>query len=191
MKNEKPKRVVWLDSVRGLAILIVLAVHIIQAVPKYHDAVSGCGKIGVWLLFLLTGFFTFRPYLVYDEKNKSTEKKSNKKEEATVRKKYIWDALKFYVKRIMRIYPAFCVVLIISVLIGYLDVPEAVKNFLMVEGRGHFWTLPVEMKFYLVTPLMGFLLSGIKKKEHSGIFLSLLAVLFSCCFKLLLFFIIK
>lgn len=181
MEKEKPKRMVWLDSVRGFAILIVLTVHIIQAVPKYHDAVSGCGKIGVWLLFLLTGFFTFRPYLGLDEKKTGTENISSTPE-SRVGKKHIYSALRFYLKRIVRIYPAFTVVLILSVFIGYMDVPEAVKNFLMLEGKGHFWTLPVEMKFYLLTPPMGLLLSGIKKKEYRAIFLVLTALMFSFLF---------
>ena len=180
MDNGMPKRMIWLDSVRGLAILIVLAVHIIQAVPKYHDAVSGCGKMGVWLLFLLTGFFTFRPYLIDNKKN--TDINSVNPEDKTFVKQYVMASLRFYLKRIIRIYPAFSVVLVLSVLIGYLGVPEAVKNFLLLEGTGHFWTLPVELKFYLVTPLFGFVFSVFKKREYRISLLVFTAVMFSFLF---------
>ncbi|ETP72206.1 putative acyltransferase [Lachnospiraceae bacterium JC7] len=182
MDNRKPKRMVWLDSVRGLAILIVLTVHIIQAVPKYHDAVSGCGKIGVWLLFLLTGFFTFRPYLIYDEKEKSRDIKNFMSESSSGIKQYVITSFRFYLKRMIRIYPAFFVVLVLSVVIGYLGVAEAVKNFLLVEGTGHFWTLPVEMKFYLITPVFGLVFQVIRKKEYRGLLLVVTALLFSGLF---------
>ncbi|MBP3240610.1 MAG: acyltransferase [Oribacterium sp.] len=181
MKKTKPKRMVWLDSVRGLAILIVLTVHIIQAVPRYHDAVSGCGKIGVWLLFLLTGFFTFRPYLK-DEKKTDTDMERRKPGLSPGLKQKVLLYLGFYLKRIIRIYPAFTVVLAVSVFIGYLDVPEALKNFFLVEGRGHFWTLPVEMKFYLVTPLIAVAFSVLKKKEYRVLMLLFLVLMCSFIF---------
>ncbi len=178
MENRKPKRRVWLDSVRGLAILIVLTVHIIQAVPGYHDSVSGCGKIGVWLLFLLTGFFTLRPYMIKGEE----DTKRLKAESLAGMRQYVCSSLKFYLKRIIRIYPAFSVVLVLSVFIGYIDVPEALKNFLLVEGKGHFWTLPVEMKFYLMTPVIGTAFSVLKKKKQRGILLVLSCLVFSFLF---------
>lgn len=179
MEKIKPMRMVWLDSVRGLAILIVLTVHIIQAVPKYHDTVSGCGKIGVWLLFLLTGFFTFRPYLT-DEKKTDTEGPEPELSQRIKRK--VLSSLGFYLKRIIRIYPAFTVVLAVCVFIGYLDVPGALKNFLLVEGTGHFWTLPVEMKFYLVTPLIAAAFSVLKKKEQRVVMLVFSALVCSFIF---------
>lgn len=182
MEKGKPKRLIWLDSIRGLAIIIVLTVHIIQAVPGYHDSVSGCGKIGVWLLFLMTGFFTFRPYLINDEKNIGSDDKSIKPESALGVKQYIPAVIGFYIRRIIRIYPAFTVVLILSVFIGYLDVPAAMKNFLLVEGTGHFWTLPVEMKFYLVTPVFGIAFTVLRKKEYRGLLLVFTALMFTVLF---------
>ena len=182
MENGRPGRLIWLDSVRGLAILIVLTVHIIQAVPKYHDAVSGCGKMGVWLLFLLTGFFTFRSYLAAGRKKENKDIAGADRKNSSLIKQFAVTSLRFYLKRIIRIYPAFSAVLAVSVFIGYLDWPEAVKNFLLLEGTGHFWTLPVELKFYLLIPVFGLVFTVLKRNEYRMIFLAGTAILFSVLF---------
>ncbi|SFG34265.1 acyltransferase family protein [Oribacterium sp. WCC10] len=189
MEKKQGEREIWLDAVRGFAILIVLTVHIIQAVPEFHDSVSGCGKIGVWLLFLLTGLFTLRPYLSLDNNGIRqrhrylTEDKDSFKRNESCNGKCFWlSTFRFYLKRIVRIYPAFLAVLVVSVFTGYIDVPDAVRNFLLIKGTGHFWTLPVEMKFYFVAPFIGFLLMKLPGDSWRGTMLITVALVFSVVF---------
>lgn len=127
-----------MDSLRGIACLIVLIAHILASIPSVGVRVSGCGKIGVWLLFILSGFWSFYPYC----KNNSGFETGN--------------ILAFYVKRIFRIYPSYIIVLSFCVLLGYpdMDFHMLIKHILLLQGIGHFWTIPVEMKFYLIVPLI-------------------------------------
>ena len=46
----------YLTSIRGLACLMVVIAHIISVIPGVGKNVSGCGKIGVWLFFILSAF---------------------------------------------------------------------------------------------------------------------------------------
>src|SRR4051812_13974090 len=45
------------DGLRGLACLSVIVVHSIMfAVPTAYPYIAGCGKLGVWLFFLLSAY---------------------------------------------------------------------------------------------------------------------------------------
>lgn len=140
--NEREK---YLDALRGIACLIVLLAHILSTIPSVGIRVSGCGKIGVWLFFVLSGFFVYYPWV-----------KNNKK--------FNWkDAFSFYIKRFFRIYPVYLVVLLVCIFLKYVTTIDALKHLLLLQGYGHFWAIPVEVKFYLIIPVVLIIFTRIKK----------------------------
>lgn len=169
-----------LDGVRGLAILLVLCVHLQQtgAVPqRYHllNTVMHAGWCGVDLFFVLSGFLITLGLL-----------------ESKGAVNYF---SAFYMRRVLRIFPLYYLVLLLAVLasvllggyeprgeiflgsLGHVDgplFPSAlgwvshvfyVQNWWMPLAEphsrnvlGHFWSLGVEEQFYLAWPLCVYLL---------------------------------
>lgn len=162
-KNIELQREKWLDSIRGIACLIVLFAHIFSTVPTVGVLVSGCGKIGVWLFFILSGFWMYYPYCVQQKTFDMN------------------DTLAFYIKRIFRIYPMYMVVLTVCIFLGYIDKMQFVKHLLLLQGWGHFWAIPVEMKFYLIAPVILFVFTRIKAK-HSVILSAVMAIILAVRF---------
>ena len=68
-------------------------------------------------------------------------------------------------KRIFRIYPSYIAALLIALPAGFLTSFGAlVKHVLLLEGTGHFWTLPVEIKFYFALPALVWLLTHLRRR---------------------------
>lgn len=147
----------WLTSVRGFACLIVLFAHILSSCKWIGINVSGCGKIGVYLFFVLSAFLLVLPFFKGKEVN-------------------IKEIGKFYIKRFFRIYPCYIITIIIVYLIGnFSNFSGLIKHFLLLEGKNHFWTVPVEMKFYICLPLLLIIMNIIKNKKLFIVFLILLS----------------
>lgn len=85
--------------------------------------------------------------------------------------------LAFYTNRIFRIYPAYIIALGVCVLLGYMNFHEMVKHMLLLNGRGHFWTIPVEMKFYIFVPILLYLLSRLSKKYKISVLAMLIIII--------------
>ncbi|WP_202333001.1 acyltransferase family protein [Mesorhizobium sp. L-8-3] len=135
-----------LDSVRALAVLLVLYAHF--AVPG-----SNLGHLGVRLFFVLSGFLITRILL-----------QARGGPDFDLR-----HALKFfYARRVLRIFPAYFAML---AFVGAIDLEQArdglawqalfLSNFwYAVRGEWmpwvlvHSWTLSIEEQFYLVWPLI-------------------------------------
>lgn len=132
MKREK---ILWIDSFRGIACMIVVAAHIISTHPVFGKYANGCGKTGVWCFMVLSA------YLLY----------TSGCDEA---KTFGWHELKkFYIKRVLRIYPTYFIALICSYLMGFFSTAdEILYHLLAVQGKSHFWYMPVIIKFYLIMP---------------------------------------
>lgn len=166
------KHIKSIDGLRAIAILLVLFYHCtpdrnphlgIESIPL---KIAALGWSGVDLFFVLSGFLITRILLTYKEKN--TPYKS------------------FFTNRLLRIVPAYyCALIIIFIVIPLVSTREItdalliarhflyISNFYYVgdiyDGRiiiGHFWTLAVEMQFYLVFP---FLIFFLKKYVHQTI----------------------
>ncbi len=146
-----------LDTLRALAILIVMLYHLnIQGLlPASLGPLARIGWIGVDLFFVLSGFLIgsqlFKPYLIGEQPSLG----------------------KFYKRRAFRILPAFFVVLLLYVLVPlWREAPGPYAgwqyasftwNLLLLgypENRAfsHVWSLCVEEHFYLVFPLLLLLL---------------------------------
>lgn len=155
-KNRENENTKYLTAIRGFACLIVIVAHILAGIPFTGRYVSGCGKIGVWLFFILSAFLLTRQWMA--------------KEKMTSR-----DVIQFYVKRFFRIFPCYFVTLFIAFAIGHVkSLSSLVKHLFLLEGIGHFWTIPVEFVFYLIVPLLAFVLLKIKEEKKSVIFLLIL-----------------
>ncbi|MBE3558567.1 MAG: acyltransferase [Ktedonobacteraceae bacterium] len=152
-----------LDGVRAIACLVVVSVHISmittqdislwspQAFPPLFTALAFMGDTGVTLFFVLSGFLLFLPYaraLLFDERH--------------------WPAMRrFYLRRALRILPAYYVSLCLLVLLyrpEYLSLDHLRQWFFFLtlfmdsssttfkQISGPFWTLAVEWQFYLLLP---------------------------------------
>jgi len=143
------------DGIRGIAILGVLLFHIWPEYFKY-------GYLGVDLFFVLSGYLITNIIYSKCENNSFSFKE-------------------FYRNRIRRIFPAVIIVLVVTLILGYVfllpleykDLGHHVKssayfyeNFRLLKEVGywdkaaqlkpllHFWSLSVEEQFYIVWPLL-------------------------------------
>lgn len=149
----------YLTSIRGLACLMVVIAHILANIPSIGINVSGCGKIGVWLFFILSAFLLTGQWIKID---KFTGK----------------SVIQFYIKRFFRIFPCYIVTLIIAFGIGYIDkISIVIKHIFLLDGVGHFWIIPVEFIFYLFVPIIAFIIYKINNKKKSIIFLIILGII--------------
>ncbi len=133
------KKIEIFSSFRGIACLIVLCAHIIASSPYIGKYASGCGKIGVWCFMIMSGFLSIYPYINgarnYNDYN-------------------IKSIGKYYLKKIITLYPAFIIGLLLGMYTGLVpNLKVAVKHLLCMESIGHFWYMPVIIKFYILFPV--------------------------------------
>lgn len=138
-----------LDGLRGLAVLIVIASHLsllgFGLVPGLP--VGGIGKSGVYLFFVLSAFLLTRLLL--------------ERTPAQFADARLW--LAYALRRILRIWPLYLVVLAASWGVTragvawwpyQLDTGAALRHLALREGESVLWSIPVEFKFYLWLPLV-------------------------------------
>ncbi|ROQ39609.1 peptidoglycan/LPS O-acetylase OafA/YrhL [Frondihabitans sp. PhB188] len=166
--TRSPARILPLDGLRTLAILAVVLYHL--HVPGF----SG-GFVGVNVFFVLSGFLITS--LLLDEHRKS----------ATI------NLGRFWVRRILRLYPTLLVVVVVGVSLwflvgdyGYSDVGAASGALIALTYTGNFmrafghvsqgvfapgWSLAMEEQFYLVWPpiLLLMLSRGIRRRTVAWI----------------------
>jgi peptidoglycan/LPS O-acetylase OafA/YrhL len=151
----------YLHGVRGLAVAIVLAGHCSNAglhlVPGLD--LRATAKAGVWLFFILSAYL-LTPKLIVGFESRPIL--------AVVRH--------FALRRIFRILPLYYAVLIGLAVIGTMGMGELFRHIVLVAGREHFWTIPVEMAFYAVLPLAAFALANLNPQVRPWIGALLFAV---------------
>jgi peptidoglycan/LPS O-acetylase OafA/YrhL len=168
---EKDKeRVYGLDHLRALAIVLVFFYHYHSRIfghPQWLNDYAKFGWTGVDLFFVLSG------YLI------SSHLFQQLKKEHTI------SIGTFYLKRVLRILPAFLLVLIIYICFPVFHEREALlpawryltftQNFdLDIKGFGtfsHAWSLCVEEHFYLLFPLLLLLLLKTRSLRRSYLLL--------------------
>jgi len=156
------ERVAALDGVRGLAVLTVvihnsawIAGESRHFVLKIFNAATATGWIGVQLFFVLSGFLITG--ILLDSKGKPTYFRS------------------FYIRRILRIFPLYYVVVALTILVAprlswspawaaavreghpwayWLYVQNWVTSSHGIDALSHTWSLAVEEQFYLLWPVI-------------------------------------
>jgi len=168
-------RIPALDSLRGIAVLLVLLSHAsicnMNILPGLD--LSYTGKYGVYLFFVLSAYLLDKQIIVavFERKDKFFQS--------------------YLVKRFMRIYPLYIISLIImyiinSVTSGYraieiVDFNDIIKHIFLLESKSIYWSIPVEFLYYLVSPFLVLIIKLIYSltKNHSFVFL-FLGTLISC-----------
>jgi exopolysaccharide production protein ExoZ len=154
--QQQRTRLDFLDALRGLAILGVLAVHtgtFVQNLPPVLVSMTGFGAIGVQLFFMLSSL--------------------------TLLSIYSWASFSlvdFYLRRFFRIAPAFYLAgvfyasvwwglehvpmrsVIVTLSFAQIWFPDTVES--LVPGG---WSISVEAAFYIVFPLVLFFLTSLKR----------------------------
>lgn len=144
-----PTRIPSLDALRGVAILMVVFGHLVPARIALGDAsyhVTSLGRGGVMLFFLLSGYLVFR----------NIERQ---------------DTATFISRRMFKIFPAYWVnvvlIAVFSFLLGKEVIPADIvlSNLFMVQDvfrkesmSGVYWTLLIEVKFYVFLAVQHLLL---------------------------------
>ncbi|CNL16418.1 TPA: acyltransferase family protein [Yersinia enterocolitica] len=168
-----------IDGLRGLAVLAVLLFHA-------GFGVSG-GFIGVDVFFVISGFLITGILVNSIEKNR-------------------FNVIEFYKRRIVRLYPALCITLLLTLFVGFLifDTQQltylaksavwaaaSASNIYFSKGSGYFslgtdlkpllhtWSLGVEQQFYLIWPLVIFW--GIRKGKNALIKALVVITIVSLC----------
>jgi len=145
-----------LDSLRALAVLAVLYSHFYEhrIGPFFAgNRVIGAGGYGVDLFYVLSGFLITGILLI-------------SKDEIDQGHKSVASCAKtFFIRRILRIFPIYYLILLIAFILAIRPVRETIlwhffylSNFYIaqqgrwVDAVGHLWSLSVEEQFYLLWP---------------------------------------
>lgn len=147
------------DGIRGIAVLIVLVMHgISMFYPRTMPYLSGTGKVGVWLFFVLSAFL-----LTYKFINKGFTPT---------------EIVSYLIGRVLRILPIFIITVYIYCYAGFYPI-EKVNDIIFFDiSFYHMWTIPVEFKFYFILPMLAFILIYLNNRIGllSAIAISLLMI---------------
>ena len=148
------KRIPSLDGLRGIAIGLVLLSHLAGArhFVSFDTMlrVGDVGNLGVRLFFVISGFLITRLLLSEIARTQRISLKA------------------FYIRRVLRIFPAFYVFIIAATLLAGLGLATVSRSDLLYAvtytmnyhathmenfSLRHLWSLAVEEQFYLIWPL--------------------------------------
>jgi peptidoglycan/LPS O-acetylase OafA/YrhL len=170
-----------LDGLRAIAVLLVLLEHITGNVFR-DDSVgngaffasflnfgdAGMGRSGVYLFFVLSSFLLTSQLLRAGMNFKDSK---------------LW--INYGFKRLIRIYPLYLFILLV-----YLTFPsfqyslkDVFEHLILQKAGNHFWTIPVEIKYYLILPGIVWLITKILK--HNIVHITVLLAVFSVLSKFL------
>jgi peptidoglycan/LPS O-acetylase OafA/YrhL len=146
------KQIPALDGVRGLAVLLVLLDHASDAGMRLFPGadLNRLGRYGVYLFFVLSAFLlTWLPL-------------ARRSDEVTTAR--IW--LNYFLRRFLRIFPIYALVLLTLCLIGSkMRLAEVAQHLLLRQGKAQFWSIPVEFKYYLLVPFLVLVVFGLTRRR--------------------------
>lgn len=187
----RQERFHFLDGIRGIASLMIVFHHsftsgIAQAMEHFHLSLPAYylryfTQSGVELFFVLSGIVLLRPYLRGDRKFKP---------------------LNYFARRFKRIYPPYFVALLFAGFVAwyihawptwYTDKPyhmvflwrEVFRESLIISIYSAYynlswWSLGIEVLFYLVVPLIIFILPSRYKPGNMKVVLTIIVTLAVC-----------
>lgn len=148
-----------LDGLRGIAVLCVALshmshMHMTLLIPALNFA--GLGKFGVYLFFTLSAFLLTVPFykrLVYELTAQT------------------WTNYAF--RRFTRIFPLFLIFLVASVVLTSIGIPlpfnislhDFWQHLMLRKGEGVLWSIPVEVTYYAVLPVLVLLCSFVLRRN--------------------------
>lgn len=147
-----------LDGLRGLAVLAVIGSHLSNAGVLPGPGLSGFGKAGVYLFFVLSAFLLTQALL-----------QRPAGEFAGAR---FW--LNYALRRVLRIWPLFLVVLLSSWVLTRAGVPgwhyrmdtaALLGHLTLQDGQSVLWSIPVEFTFYLWLPPLALALAWLRSRQ--------------------------
>lgn len=143
-------RIAVLDGIRGMAFLFVILGHVSN---YYGQFFTGFAIVGMWLFFALSAFLLTQ-YFLSDPKRTSNPTE--------------W--LIYALRRIMHILPPYLLILLIYFFGKYLitSPTDIFKHFILISGTGHFWTIPVEIKYYLILPFVVGTSATFRSRSQNG-----------------------
>jgi peptidoglycan/LPS O-acetylase OafA/YrhL len=137
-------KIEFLDGIRGVAILLVVSAH--THVDDYITPISG--GLGVDLFFVLSSFLI--TFLLYDKLNG-----------CETPGRILKEILLYGFNRVMRIYPMLILTLGLTYYSTYfqesfcrMTPTQVFQPILLRESPCHFWTISVEIQYYLFVPLL-------------------------------------
>lgn len=187
-------RVAALTGVRAVAALLVVLTHAAYTTGKYPQGFVGSfwsrAEIGVPIFFVLSGFLLFRPWV----RAAAARGESGSDAGSPSVRRYAWH-------RVRRIMPAYVVTVLVAYAVYHFR--EAgpnpghtwiglVRNLTLTQiytddylysflhqGLTQMWSLAVEVAFYVVLPLLAYLLLVVvcRRRWRPGLLLSGLVVL--------------
>ncbi|WP_064695613.1 acyltransferase family protein [Rhizobium aegyptiacum] len=157
----RPDYIPSLDGLRGIAAVLVVQAHIGLIFPNTALHVMTMGSEAVGLFFALSGFLMAHLY-----------------GSRPVTKNAVLD---FLVSRIARIYPVYLVaVLLVAMLSSMQDLnfvqpiiggTDFLRHVFLLGSSGVFWSIPPEIQFYLLFPILWLCLA--RPHRHSGVIVGL------------------
>ncbi|MFZ3087170.1 MAG: acyltransferase [Methylotenera sp.] len=156
----------FLLVIRGLAAISVVVWHAVGFQNEFYPVFNTPGRTAVWLFFGMSGYV-----IAYGFVHK--------------RYRFTFGDLKdFYINRFLRIYPLFLTLSILAWvtelvatgnnLLSIKDLPAQLMAFQFNQSyilNGVFWTLGIEIHFYLLAPLLVIPILKSADKRHSSVIL--------------------
>lgn len=136
VKPGMPGKIQALDGLRGFAMLLIIASH------TESLGLKGQGGIGVWLFFTLSGFLLTLPFVNKSKKIQNTS-----------------ELLRYFYRRIKRIVPFYYFLVTVLFLASRIEFNVFLRHLLFIQADGHFWVLPQLMIFYLILPIILYIIS--------------------------------
>ena len=147
--------------IRGLLAVAVVVWHIVQSNTNIPACINIPGRTAVWIFFGISGYVITYGFLT---KRYSLQ---------------INDIKAFYRNRFLRIYPLFLLISILTLVTAYfvsgkspISMADIPAQLFMLQFNheyilsGVFWTLGIEVQFYLVAPLLVILFLNTQKNAY-------------------------
>lgn len=165
--NVLNQRVPALDGLRGIAVLLVLLSHSSNEHLFFHPYINigQSGRIGVFLFFILSAYLLDRQIIIALQNGTPG----------------YWP--NYFLRRFLRIYPLFFVALLFHFLLTHFDIlplipaSSIMPHLLLQEGKFVFWSIPVEFKYYLLSPMIMLFCHYILKWNAQRVLLFLLSII--------------
>ncbi|KPH06955.1 acyltransferase (plasmid) [Rhizobium acidisoli] len=153
----RPDYIPSLDGLRGIAALLVVLAHVGLIFPSASEHLTAMGTEAVGLFFALSGFLMAH---LYGSRPVTKE-----------------NVLDFLVSRFARIYPVYlAAVLLVAILSGMQNLDfvqpitggtDLIRHVLLLGSSGVFWSIPPEIQFYLLFPILWLCLA--RPQRYSGL----------------------